>query len=419
MNEEVTATRSRLSARDGLMLVGGVLLALFTLYLWTAWGRGGETSTEAAQAASAASREAPSNQLTVSPDVVKAAGIESVPVSTRPANERLQTTGVVEPDQQQIQDVTPLIAGRIERVSVTLGDFVQSGTTLLTVSSPQIAELQGTLRSAQAKLVQAEATFNRTTQLVELGAGAGKDLVAAEAECRAAQAQVTQVQQSLRALGANTTDADRPDAATAIVAIRAPMSGQVIARTVNAGAWIEAGKSLLTIANLNTVWVIANVPEARLSMIRLGAPVEIRAPTLGASPLGGRVNYVDPQLNPETRTAKVRVDVPNKGQAFKVGMFVDVVVQGSPTPGASELTVPSAAVQRIGERTVVFVATGEPERFEVRDVELGDEIGDAHIVRSGLTAGDRVVTKGGFTLKSQLLKGQFGEDEDLAPKAPK
>lgn len=419
MRDEVAATHSRFSSRDGLMLAGGMLLALFALYLWTAWGRGAETSGEAAREVPAASREAPSNELTVPLDVVTAGGIESVPVSTGPANERLQTTGVVEPDQQQIQDVTPIIAGRIERVSVTLGDFVQAGTTLLTVASPQIAELQGTLRSDQAKLVEAEATFNRTEQLVELGAGAGKDLVAAEAAFRAAQAQVSQVQESLRALGANTTNADRPDTATAVVAIRAPMSGQVIARTVNAGAWIEAGKSLLTIANLNTVWVIANVPEARLNMIRLGAPVEIRAPTLGASPLGGRVNYVDPQLNPETRTAKVRVDVPNKGQALKVGMFVDVVVQGTPTAGASELTVPSAAVQRIGERTVVFVPTADPERFEVRDVQLGDEVGEAQVVRSGLTAGDRVVTQGGFTLKSQLLKGQFGEEEAIAPKAPK
>jgi len=419
MREEVTAKHSRLSSRDGLMLAGGMLLALFALYIWTAWGRGAETSSEAAHETSAARGDGPSNQLTVSPDVVTAAGIESVPVSAGPAAERLQTTGVVEPDQQQIQDVTPLIAGRIERVSVTLGDYVQAGTTLLTVASPQIAELRGTLRSAQAKLVEADATFNRTKQLVELGAGAGKDLVAAEAAFRAAQAQVAQVQQSLRALGANIADADGPDAATAVVAIRAPMSGQVIARTVNAGAWIEAGKSLFTIANLNTVWVIANVPEARLSMVRVGAPVEIRAPTLGASPLAGRVNYVDPQLTAETRTAKVRVDVPNKSQALKVGMFVDVVVQGTPISGASELTVPSASVQRIGERTVVFVPTADRERFEVRDVELGDEVGDAQVVRSGLTAGDRVVTKGGFTLKSQLLKGQFGEDEEIAPKAPK
>lgn len=419
MSDQSTVTRSRFSSRDGLMLGGGMLLALLALYLWTAWARGGDTSSEAPEAPPAASREASSNHLTVPHDVITAAAIESVPVGIGPASERLQTTGVVEPDQQQIQEVTPLIAGRVERVSVTLGDFVQAGSILLSVSSPQIAELQGTLTSAHAKLVEAEATFNRTTRLVELGAGAGKDLVAAEAEVRAARAQVTQVQQSLRALGATASESDRPDTATAVVAIRAPMSGQVIARTVNAGAWIEAGKSVLTIANLNTVWVIASVPEARLGAIRLDAPVEIRAPTLGASPLHGRVNYIDPQLDQESRTAKVRVELPNKDRVLKVGMFVDVRVEGAPTRGASELTVPSPAVQRIGERTVVFVPTSDPERFEVRDVELGDEVGDAQIVRSGLADGDRVVTKGGFTLKSQLLKGQFGEDEDIATKAPK
>ncbi len=413
----MTERRSRLSSRDGVMLVGGMVLTLGTVYFWTAWARGGETSSEVVQALPAAGLEAPSDQLIVAPAVVRTAGIESVAVGTGPASERLQTTGVVEPDQQQIQEVTPLIAGRVERMSVALGDSVEAGSTLLTVLSPQIAELQGTLTSAVARRVEAEATFNRTTQLVELGAGAGKDLVSAEAALLAAQAQVTQVQQSLGALGATAAESDRADTATAVVAIRAPMSGQVIARTVNAGAWIEAGTPVLTIANLNTVWVIANVPEGRLGAVCLGASVEIRGPTLGASSLRGRVNYVDPQLDQATRTARVRVDVPNPRQALKVGMFVDVTVQGASIHEASELTVPSDAVQRIGERTVMFVPTDDPERFEVRDVDLGDEVGGARIVRSGLAVGDRVVTKGGFTLKSLLLKGQFGEDEELTSQA--
>lgn len=411
------AKARRFSRRDGLMVAGGVLVALLAVYLWSTWRHAGAPSEEAGEKAPSDSRDAPSNELTVSHDVVVAAGIESVAVTTGPAYERVQTTGIVEPDQQQIQEVTPLIAGRVERVSAALGDFVQEGAVLLTISSPQISELQGLLTSARAKLVEAEATLNRTTRLVELGAGAGKDLVAAEAEFKAAQAQVTQAQQSLGALGDGTTESDRAKTATAIVAIRAPMSGQVIARTVNAGAWIEAGKSVLTIANLNNVWVIANVPETRLRMIRLGAPAEIRATSLGLSPLFGHVNYVDPQLNQETRTARVRVDVPNRDRALKVGMFVDVALEGTPNHDASELAIPSAAVQRIGDRQVVFMPTNDPEHFEVRDVELGDEVANTVIVRSGLVAGDRVVTKGGFTLKSQLLKGQFGEDEEIGPKA--
>lgn len=404
------------SSRDGLMMAAGVLMALLALYLWSARGRGDEESGQKADAALDAGSEAASNEVTVPSDVLAAADIESEPVSVGAARERLQTTGVVEPDQRQIQEITPLVSGRVEQVSVALGDFVRDGAALLTLASPQIAELQGTLASARAKLVEAEAAFTRTTRLVELGAGAGKDQVAAEAEYKAAMASVTQAQQSLRALGSAAADSGRASLPTALVAIRAPMSGQVIARTVNTGAWIEAGKSVLTIANLAEVWVIASVPEARLGMIRVGAPVEISGPALGTSPLRGRVNYVDPQLNRETRTASVRIEAPNPNQALKIGMFVNVVMEGSGTPAGSELTIPATAVQRIGERTVVFVPTDSRERFGIRDVELGDEVGNAHVVRHGLAAGDRVVTRGGFTLKSQHLKGQFGEDEEIGPR---
>lgn len=185
---------------------------------------------------------------------------------------------------------------------------------------------------------------------------------------------------------------------------------------MNAGEWIEPGKSLVTLADLTTVWVIVHVPEARLDLVRRGVPAEIRLPT-GRQSAAGEVSYVDPQLDPETRTARVRVEVPNPGEALKIGMFVDVSIEGAVESPTTEVRVPSEAVQRIGERTVVFVPTADADRFEVRDVELGDETQGARVVRTGLRPGERVVAKGGFTLKSQLLKGQFGEEEEISGKA--
>lgn len=389
------------------MLAGGVMVALLAVFAWRTWGPASASVEESTTEKPAATPSA--NELRVSRDILAAAGVEAVSVAARPASERLQAAGVVEPNQLQIQQVTPLIAGRVDRVAVTLGDRVQGGTLLFTVSSPQIAELQGNLRSAEAKLAETEATCHRAEQLVELGAMAGKELVTAETEFRAAQAQVAQLRQSLTALGA----AD--DGATGAVAIRAPMAGTVIERTVNPGAWIAAGTSPIKLANLATVWVIVNVPESRVMIVRQGAAAEIHAPTLGNASLAGRVSYIDPQLDQATRTARVHVEVPNAGQVLKMGMFVDVMIQGTTaTRGASELIVPSEALQRIGERTVVFMPTDEPERFTVRDVEVGDEVPDGYIVRQGVAAGDRVVSKGGFTLKSQLLKGQFGEEEEIS-----
>jgi cobalt-zinc-cadmium efflux system membrane fusion protein len=392
-----------------MMVVGGILVALMGFAAWTTWGRGDlepESSPLPSKMAAAA------NEVTLSHEILAEAGIETAPVTAQPLKERLQVTGVVEPNEQQIQGVTSLVAGRIEAVPVVRGDRVQAGTVLLTLSSPQIAELQGNLRSAEAKLAEASATLARTKQLVALGVGAGKDLVAAEAEARATEAQAAQLRQSLQALGASATDGP----ASATVAIRAPMTGSIIERTANPGAWTEAGKPLFTIANLGTVWIIVNVPETRLSLVRVGAPVEIHMGMPSTALLAGRISYVDPQLDRETRTAKVRVEVPNPGERFKIGMFLDVAMEGPVQAGAPQLTVPVDAVQRIGERTIVFVPTADAGRFQIRDVQLGDDFSGVRVVLNGLAAGDRVVVKGGFTLKSQLLKGQFGEDEEIVKK---
>ena len=183
-------------------------------------------------------------------------------------------------------------------------------------------------------------------------------------------------------------------------------------RTVNAGAGVEAGKPLFTIGNLSTVWVIANVPEAQVGSLHNGTPAEIRSGALGNGAVSGRVNYIDPRLSEDTRTGRVRVELSNPGERLKAGMFVEVGFQTSSGSGAGEdLVVPTEAVQRVGDRSVVFVPKeSEAGVFEVRSVEVGGEQDGYHRVINGLKLGDRVVTKGGFALKTQLMKGSLGEE---------
>jgi RND family efflux transporter MFP subunit len=278
--------------------------------------------------------------------------------------------------------------------------------------------------------------------LIELGAGAGKDLVAAETAYRTAKAEydfqatislnreiqearaavetakvdLRHIRDEMHALGAPVPDGvpdDHHHHNTSLLPLRAPASGTVTERRVNAGAGIEAGQALFTIANLSTVWVIANVPEAQVGLIRVGTPAEVRSAALGESSLSGHVSYIDPQLNEETRTARVRIETTNPGDRLKAGMFVEVGFQAVSGEGAGEeLVVKSEAVQRISDRTVVFVPkTDEPGAFEVRDVEVGGETDGYRRVLSGLEAGERVVTKGSFTLKTQMQKGEMGDHD--------
>jgi cobalt-zinc-cadmium efflux system membrane fusion protein len=401
------------------------------------------------------------SEVELSSEAATAAGIEIESVTQRPAVAPLTVTGTVESNQEQTQQASSLVSGRVERVYAALGDFVRAGAPLAVISSPEAAEMKGKLREAEtrlnlarrnfervkraenraavlaakAKLDEAEATLRRTRKLVDLGAGAGKDLIAAEAgyktakaeydyqsnialnrevqeaqaEVETAETEVNHLRQSLQALGGSAGASE-----VSVVTLKAPISGTVTERTVNAGAGVEAGTAMFTIGNMSTVWVIANVPETQVGQLRVGAPAEVRTAAPGVEPRSGRINYIDPRLDENTRTARVRVEVPNPGETLRMGMFVQVGFQagtpGSGTAALEELVVPSAAVQRIGERTVVFVPKDdEPNHFEVRDVELGGEVEGYRRVISGVSLGERVVTKGSFTLKTQLMKGELGE----------
>lgn len=404
-------------------------------------------------------------EVMLSPEALAAAGIEIEGVTQRPAVALIKVTGTVETNQQQTQQASPLVSGRIERVNVSQGDVVRAGAVLATISSPEVAEMHGKLREsetrlrlaertlqrvqrpenrvaliqAKAKLDEADATLRRTRRLIELGAGAGKDLVAAEAAQRSAQAEynyqnnisvnrevqqaqaevetarvdVGHLRQSLQTLGDPVATGSRDEHTTniSLVALRAPVSGTVVERLVNAGAGIQAGTPIFTISNVSTVWIIANVPASQIGRIRMGTSAEVRSAALGDGAMAGRVNYIDPRLNEETRTARVRIEMVNPGERLKAGMFVEVGFQaGAGAMSEEELVVPSTAVQRIENRSVVFIPKDdEPGAFEVRQVELGGEVSGYHRVISGLKLGDKVVTKGSFTLKTQKMKGEMGE----------
>lgn len=468
---EPNVRKTLISSRNRKLLivvVTAVLLVVIAMFLWprheSANKKGnsveGKTSEEDTNAG---------NEVVLSPATLTAAGIEIVGVTERPAVALLRVTGAVEPNQQQTQQVTPLVAGRVDRVNVVLGDHVRAGAVLAIVSSPEVAEMHGKLHEgetrltlaeqnyarvqrtenrssvlqAQARLDEAEATLRRTRRLIELGAGAGKDLVAAEAahksakadydyqsnisinrevqqarsEAEIARVEVLHLRNSLLALGAEFSEDSKSKAShdTSLFALRAPVSGTVTERHINAGAGIEAGKPILTISNISTVWVIANVPEGQVNALRVGTPAEIRSAALGQNAIAGRVTYIDTALNEETRTGRVRVEIANPGERLKTGMFVEVGFQtgttGTGTAESQELVIPDEAVQRIGDRSVVFVAkAGELGHFEVRDVQLGGAVEGYRRVLSGLALGDRVVTKGGFALKTQLMKKSLGEE---------
>lgn len=404
-------------------------------------------------------------EVKLDPESMESAGIEIEGVTQRPAIAKLYVTGAVELNPERTEMATPLVGGRIERVYAGVGDFVQRGAVLAVISSPQLAQLHGKMHEARTKLElaernlsrvqrsenrvavlqakarldEADATLRRTKKLIELGAGAGKDLIAAEASYRSAKADydfqsnislnkeiqeahaevetsrvdVRHIEDEMRSLGvpvvSGAPDDHRED--TSIVSVRAPLSGVITERKFNAGAGVEAAVPIFSISNLSTVYVIANVPEANVGRLRVGSVAEIRSEAVGT--INGRIGYIDPRLDETSRTARVRIEVPNDGGRLKAGMFTQVGFYTGTSEGAGEeLFVPSAAIQREGDRTLVFVPReGEQGVFEIREVEVGGEIDGYTAIKSGLELGEKVVTKGSFVLKTQMQKGELGDDD--------
>jgi cobalt-zinc-cadmium efflux system membrane fusion protein len=405
--------------------------------------------------------------VTLTPGALKAANIETVTVAEREATSLVAAPGTVEPNQEKTQQATPLVSGRVARVNAALGDRVVEGGILAVIFSPEVAGLHGRLHHAEtrltlaqqnlervqraenrvgvlqakARLEEAEANLKRTRRLIELGAAAGKDLTASEASYASAKAEyefqnsvplnreiqdargevetarvaITELRSALAAIDVVIPDDEDGTAShdTSVVNLRSPMSGVITERFVNAGAGIEAGKPMFTIADLSTLWVIANVPEGWLHLLGRGASAEITGPDLAGKTLSGRVTYVAPTLNEETRTGRVRVEIGNSAGQLKAGMFVDVRFPGvlrSPALQASTaMVIPDAAIQRIGDRSVVFIP-GDGGAFEVRNIEPGEVVGTGRQVLSGLKTGERVVTRGSFILKTQMLKSELAED---------
>ncbi|HVQ36467.1 MAG TPA: efflux RND transporter periplasmic adaptor subunit [Pyrinomonadaceae bacterium] len=469
--EVAVANRSRFGSprsRNLAIVAMVVIFAIVAILVIVLWSRRNSPAVTDVKVKTEAAHEDEhaGEEVKLTPEALAATAMEMEGVTQLPAVALIRVTGTVETNQQQSQQATPLVSGRVERVNARQGDVVRAGSILAVISSPEIAEMHGKLHeaetaralaernlqrvqrsenrvavlSAKAKLDEAEATLNRTRRLIQLGAGAGKDLIAAETAYKTAKADfdfqsnislnrelqearaavettrvdVSHIRDQLRALGVIVPEGEQHDHSknTSLVALRSPTSGTVVERLVNAGAGIQAGTALFTISNISSVWIIANVPEAQMGSIRVGTPAEIRSAGLGTNAIAGSVNYIDPRLNEETRTGRVRIEVANPGERLKSGMFVEVGFQaGGGTATAQELMVRSEAVQRIGDRNVVFIPReGEPGSFEVREVELGGVSDGYQRVLSGLQVGERVITKGSFTLKTQLMKSSMGDE---------
>ncbi len=313
-----------------------------------------------------------------------------------------QYTATVQANENELAEVTTLIRGRVEKVYVDVGQDVKKGALLALLHSTDLGVAEGAYLKSAAKLHEAKLAYERARDLHEQKVVSLAELQRREAAMKTAQAEAREARNRLELLGVPRQEVerlDREDTIKADVPLRAPFDGRVIMRNITRGEVVETQQKLFTVADLSAVWVVGNVPEKDVQFIRKDQKVNVIVSAYPHAIVPGTITYVGDVLDPATRTMRLRVTVQNPGRLLKPEMFATVLVYATPTPDA--LTVPLEAVQNGPTGTIVFVQRGMND-FEVRGVKVGSEQGEVVTVLEGVSAGEQVVTKGSFVLKSEM-----------------
>ena len=341
--------------------------------------------------------------VTLTPEAVERADIKVATATAGAQKSVIRVPAVIEPDAYKQVTVTPLVSGRVTRVMAQLGQQVARGQVLAEIFSPELAEAETRFISARSELEAHERELQRTEKLVEIGAASRQDLEHLHAEHTGRLTQLESARARLELLGLTSAliDGLAPGKeAAATTSIPAPLAGVVTERAANQGLNVDTTSKLFTIVDLSSVWVVANVYERDFPRVRVGVPAIVTTKAFPDSPRQGRVSYIDPQVDPQTRTARVRIELPNSRSELRLGMLADVTIDSNGT--VVRVQVPKAAVQNAGDRTVVYVPVpNQPGRFIEREVRLGDSTDTDVEVMSGIKAGDQVVVAGSFLLRAE------------------
>ncbi len=307
----------------------------------------------------------------------------------------LSLPAVVEANPARTVNVLPPLIGRLVELKVGLGDSVRAGQTVAWIGSPDLPQAQADRDKAADALDLAKRSLERARGVKEAGASASKDVEAAESAYRQALAEDQRARARLQTLTGTDSAPRAAEGQPRLLAITAPIAGTVTALNVGRGAFInDATAPLLTIANTDRVWITAQAPENLVGSIAKGQPVSVALSAYPNQPLSGRVAFISPLMEPDTRRVKVRIEFANPDGRLRPNMYATAtfaVAQGT------RVTVPPSALLMNNDSTTVFVEVA-PWTFQRRVVELGSEDGSRVQVMSGLKSGERVLIRGGVLL---------------------
>jgi cobalt-zinc-cadmium efflux system membrane fusion protein len=325
------------------------------------------------------------------------AHVQVVTVEPAPLSRTLRLTGAVAYNAFKTTPVITQVGGPVTRIVVVPGQHVKEGEPMLEVSSPDYSQLLDAYLKAADSSRLTEKNYARAQDLYQHHAIAERDLEQAESDRIQARADLNAAEEGMKILGIKNPADLAKAPASAQIPVLAPIGGEVVERLVSPGQVVQAGQTqAFTISDLSTVWVLANVYQADLAYVRSGEDVAVKTDAYPDT-FHGRISYVSPALDPNTRTLQARIVVDNPGEKLKRDMYCTVTVTAGTV--ANAIAVPNASVMRDdNNQPFVYVATGA-NQFGRRDVEIGEsENGLTQIVK-GVSPGDKVVGDGSLFLQ--------------------
>jgi Cu(I)/Ag(I) efflux system membrane fusion protein/cobalt-zinc-cadmium efflux system membrane fusion protein len=359
--------------------------------------RAHEPHSEVGEPPAPSAPEASLVPVTLTPQRMQSIGVKTGQVEYKQVHDQIRTTGNVEVDETHLAEVQVRFAGWIQNVYIdSTFKQVRKGQPLLTIYSPELVSTENEyLLAKQNRGLLARSTVP--------GVAAGADTLLASALERLKQWGIPEREiQELEETGKVKRE----------IEVDSPVSGFITERIALPSMYVQPGAKLYSIADLSTVWVNAQVFQNDLGRVQMGSPAQITVDSYAGRSFSGRVSFISPQLDEATRTAKVRLEIPNPDSKLSLGMFVNVQLD---LPIGRQLVIPASGVFQTGTRQVAFVQKGEGQ-FEPREIETGVQSGNDVVVAKGLKPGERIVTSANFLIDSESqLQAAMGS---FAPPPP-
>ena len=355
--------------------------------------------------------------VTLTGESIAAIGLTVSAAEIRPLIGRMKLPARVRPNQDLEAQVGSLVQGRVKEVFVTAGQFVKANQELMRIEGLEVGEIKSNFIKARAHLSYSETNFERQKTLLEEKVGSQKAFLEAQAEYNKALAEFDAEDKKIHSIGLTDSDVvtflerasfEKNGHTGGVLPIKAPIAGTVVERNFVIGQLVDASTTAFKIVNTSTLWADGQLYEKDVQRLSQRTDVVLTVTAYPREEFRGRIIYVSPVVDEQSRTITVRASIPNKDGRLKPQMFGELHVPiGASAKG---LVIPTESVQRDGAATFVFVATSDTT-FERRDVALGAVIDAAVEVKEGIRPGEKVVTRGSFQLKSELMKEALEEGE--------